>query len=885
MAYNPQYCTIVVRNDDGSGYLRQFETLAEAKAAYAAISTHNASVYLYQPPTKSLSNNPPSTPPPISSSDTEETQSGILRRIFDFTSNENTTVEKSTKIGCGIIQIKDVDNVTIMSASAPRYRYDYISNGQPASYEENGEVNTNGCYYPAGFKIDTTASLDVYSTKFQTIYSLDYNGNVWGPYYNVISIKSIEREYIVADGDGQTHIEKTIGIPIIENNILTWENYLEGDIPYKLGNGSFSNRERVGHPIPNGNYLVTYKVAGDDTIHSGYWSASVTTSGDSTDIIWKFTPLDPSQPPPPPCSISRKFLNQNTGNVEDECDPTIVYPFTVEEDCEPPVVVTIDGQEITLGENKKTGMNNGYGEITWGPCSGMIYIPNGTLILSSGNINYFSNGQGGYYAEGGNDCPSQGTVLSENTTDILVEIGSNNYSVGYSYERTIADGNCGSGLETGSEYTPNGTLIVSYNDNNYYSNGSGGYYNCQVSGTLISSVDNPALIMITETGNIAQIGTYSSSTYANGECGTYTTDGDITYYSFGTNIGSGNGYNFFSNGVGGYYSEPIVICDDYGTLLSSQQQGYSNIYISEIENSYDAGSYYEETYADGNCGTYTSYVTYWFPSGTILAFDSSNNYLSDGSGGYTVQPITVCDEYGYYYGTTTEPSTVLITELNGYYTMGTYDISSYADGSCGTYSESGSTSWYANGTFITSDSSNNYFSNGEGGYYSEPIQGCESFGVLIETSSGTHTVDVGCGNWQVGTWQSSTYADGACGTYTNNESSYEPYGLFIGNCSDYNYYSDGNGNVYQGEYTGTPCSESGTFISEDSGINYIYISELESSYANGTWTTSTYADGTCGTYTNNSTTYLPYGEVFANSGDGMYSYNSDGNGGYYINTL
>ena len=54
MQYRPQYCTIVVRNEDGGGYLRQFRTLAEAKAAYASISASGTAVYLYQPPTRSL---------------------------------------------------------------------------------------------------------------------------------------------------------------------------------------------------------------------------------------------------------------------------------------------------------------------------------------------------------------------------------------------------------------------------------------------------------------------------------------------------------------------------------------------------------------------------------------------------------------------------------------------------------------------------------------------------------------------------------------------------------------------------------------------------------------------------------------------------------------
>ena len=808
MQYNPQYCTIVVRNTDGSGYLRQFETLAEAKDAYASISASGASVYLYQPPTKSLADGDASAPPPppISSNESEVVESGVTRSPFAFTSIDNIAVQTMSKVGCVVGKVTDADGQEVFASIYPRYIFQ--ENGVTVD-EKLGEMNTNGCYLPNGFKIERTSNQNVYS-QVQVLNSLDYGGGVYGPYYEVWSLLGWSREYVIANGDGTTRVDNTIGIPHTTPqggfDKIEWEFYQNGDTPYKLTSDiNFSNWVKVGQPIPNGRYLVTYKVPPSDDIHSGYWIASIINAETSPKVKWVFEPVEPDQPPPPPCSVTRKTTNPITGAQEDDCDPDVIYPFSVEENCEPPVTVIIEGQSVTLGTNTKKGMDNGYGNVVWGPCSGMIYVPNGTLVLSGTDLNYFSDGQGSVYSESKNpnSCDPDGTLISQTTEPILVQIGIDSYQVGYHYENTVANGNCGTRLELGTEYISNGTYITQFEGSNYYSNGTGGVYSCQESGTLISSFQNPALIMITQIDTMAQVGTYPSNTYADGSCGQYSTDGDITYYSSGTQIASGGGYNFFSNGEGGYYSEQIT-CDAYGTYLSGTSSDLT-VYISEIGSSYTAGSYSESTYADGNCGTYTESSNSWYMSGTQIASDSSNNYFSDGNSGYYYEPISNnCDAYGTYVSGNNSDATIYISEIGSNYTAGSNYESTYADGNCGTYTESG-TSWYSYGTYITNGNGYNFYSDGNGGYYSESDgsgggSSCDAYGTYINGDSQTNYTYISEleGNYENGYSYNSTYADGNCGTYTESGTYYKPYGEVIAYSNDnmQSYNSDRNGSYY-----------------------------------------------------------------------------------------
>lgn len=860
MKYHPQYCTIVVRNTDGSGYLRQFKTLAEAKDAYASISASGAAVYLYQPPTKSLAsfeaganvpdynngvtygtgdqvkfqgkvyqlNNfigaagytPASHPnqwtevssftppnvPPISSTASAVVEDGLPRSPFGFNQDQNSTPAKMTKIGCEISNEREADGYYRFCSIYPKYRYT-LPDGTILS-EEIGAKDTNGCHYPAGFKLERENGPFEFYRETKTLYSLDFGGNTYGPYHLVDAFLGSTFFYKVADGNGGSNVQRFVGIQKFEDNEWKTEYLQDGDTPYRLSNTSLEkgiNWTKLGLPIPNGNYIVTYKVTGDDKIHTGMWNVSVVNAGSSPRTKWVFTPQEPDQPPPLPCSITKKVEN-SFGNLVDICDPDVIYPFTVEENCEPPLTVVLEGQTVTLGTNKKTGMDNGYGDVVWGPCSGMVYVANGTLVLSGTDLNYFSDGEGSYYTENKNPdpCLPSGSVISNEQTDITVEINAGNYTVGYSYERTVADGNCSSSLEIGSEYLPNGTLITEDSDNKYYSNGIGGYYAEPITPEITGYEGEEDRITVAGSSVVSR--TRTRPQYSNGSNGEWS---EWNYTPNGTFYTSDESYNYYANGSGGYYSEP------------KQQQ----------------------------CD----------PSGTQISSDSGN---------YTVN--VGCEDW----------------------VTGNWSSATYADGSCGTYTNGGA-NYVSNGQYLGNCNDYNYYANGSGGYYQGEYTGtpsCDSYGTWVDGNSSDITVNNPCGGtWTVGYSTYSVYADGNCGTYSESGSNYKPNGEYLGNCNDYNYYSSGNGEYYQGEYTGTPSYEPyGTPTGNTSnGGNMITINDA--SYDNGGYYATEYHDGNGGYYNEYIYEYTSYGYYFGSQSYYDYEtmmdiytyYYSDGNGGYY----
>jgi hypothetical protein len=517
--------------------------------------------------------------PPISNTASEVVEDGVTRNPFNFTPTENTTTSTMSKIGCEITQEREADGYLTFCSIYPKYRFS-LPDGTVIS-EELGEKDTNGCHYPAGFKINFTGFGGQNFREIKILNSLDYGGTIYGPYYQVDTYMGSENSYEVADGYGGKGTQTFISVRKKEGDLYVEHYFQDGDTPYKTSDASFREGiwETAGHPVPNGDYLVTYKVTGDERIHSGRWKVSIENSGTSPKGKWVFTPEEPDQPPPPPCSILRKVTNPITGSVEDECDPDVVYPFTVEEDCEPPLTVVLEGQTVTLGTNKKTGMDNGYGDVVWGPCSGMVYVPNETLVLSGVNLNYFSDGQGSYYTEdkNPNPCDSAGTVISSEQTDITVEINASTYTVGYSYERTVADGNCGSSLEVGSEYVPSGTLITEDSENKYYSNGTGGYYAEPITPDVTGYEGEEDYITVAGVSVVSR--TRTRPQYSNGTNGEWS---EWNYTPQGTFYASDESSNYYSDGAGSYYSEPIVNCDPYGTYISGENTGDLTVSGSEF---------------------------------------------------------------------------------------------------------------------------------------------------------------------------------------------------------------------------------------------------------------------------------------------------------------
>lgn len=853
MAYRPQHCTLVVQNTDGSGYLRQFETLAEAKVAYASISASGAAVSLYQPATSSLAlfenggdapeydngmtygtgavvklngrlyrlinfvgaggygpiSHPylwedgrvPATggPPPISSTGLQVIENGVERIPFNFTPTENATPVRMTKIGCETTQEREADGYITFCAIRPIYRYT-LPDGTIIK-EEVGEKDSNGCHYPAGFKLNFVSGGEFFR-EVKILKSLDYSGTVYADAFRVDYYMGSQQNYEVADGYGGKGTQTFVSLQVKEGDSYREHYFQDGDAPYKTTDAGFKTGvwDTVGYPVPNGNYLVTYKVTGDERIHSGHWNVSIVSAGSSPRGKWVFTPEEPDQPPPPPCSVLRRVTNSITGSVESQCDPDVVYPYTVTDNCEPPATVTINGTEIVVGTNIKTGMNNGYGDVVWGACSGMIYKPNGMHIFDDSDYNYYSNGIGGFYSElkNPNPCPSAGSRISRDTTDYTVDIGGSTYTVGYQYEDTIADGNCGSGIEITSEYVPSGTYIIDYDSNRYYSNGSGSYYTEPVPEPQITGYQGEEdFLQVTESIRVV-FRTRVRPQYDNGNNGEWSS---WNYVSNGTLFGSDSNYNYYSDGAGSYYTEPVTpSCPQSGTQLSS-----------------DSGTYY----ADVGCGNWS---------------------------------------------------------------LGDWSSATYADGSCGSYT-SGGANYVGSGTLLGNCNDYNYYSNGSGGYYQGEYTGmpsCDSAGTWISGNSSDITFSSPCGNFTVGQSTSSTYADGMCGTYSESGSNYLSSGTYLGYCGSDNYYSDGAGSAYSYVAAGTATGNSSSGSLE--------ISINENIYNNGYYSSFEYHDGNGGYYTQYINTYNNYGNYITSIVSGYNSemmmdiytyYYSDGNGGYY----
>lgn len=86
--------------------------------------------------------------------------------------------------------------------------------------------------------------------------------------------------------------------------------------------------------------------------------------------------------------------------------------------------------------------------------------------------------------------------------------------------------------------------------------------------------------------------------------------------------------------------------------------------------------------------------------------------------------------------------------------------------------------------------------------------------------------------------------------------------------------------IYKGDGLWSECNRAGNVGgTENSGTAYVYISEPASDYPVGSWTSILVNDGVCGTSTQYTYSYDPYGTFITSYGD--YNYYSDGVGSYY----
>jgi len=294
------------------------------------------------------------------------------------------------------------------------------------------------------------------------------------------------------------------------------------------------------------------------------------------------------------------------------------------------------------------------------------------------------------------------------------------------------------------------------------------------------------------------------------------------------------------------YCEYTTITDAAGTPWS----GYFNR-IAQVSN---GSGGYNTTYQNGAAPCYLPAGFVLEQSGTIpLTFSWDNGAGSTGifQYGYTAHMGKIADGNG---GFNYLNSSDFITAAQG-------ESINSIPGDC-----SGSLSVRFDGT--------NYY------YVSDTRQSAPPADTFLYSASGTYTENICGSDYQLGSYDGSYYSDGTCtGTYFAGNTSYVPYGTYLTNCNDHNYYSNGSGGTYS-EYTGGSGGCSGNTGNYSSGDLYTYISEISQNVVAGSYSSTEYYNSDCSTYWSGGDSWYSYGTYLANDGNG-YNFYANGSGGYY----
>ena len=221
---------------------------------------------------------------------------------------------------------------------------------------------------------------------------------------------------------------------------------------------------------------------------------------------------------------------------------------------------------------------NGFGTIVSFP-SGPSYPPYGTFISGGTGSNvFYADGAGGTFNIETINYYSYGTYLRQDETTIYVSPCGSQISVGSSTTNYFSDGygSYYTGMTGG--YSPYGTYLTNCNNQDHYSDGSGGYY---------STSSYPSYGTYLSTQNFTNNLSWSAP---DGNSGSWT-------YSYGS-------YDVYADGYGGTYtSNSMGYTQPYGTQITSGS--YSTSWTDEYGNTYY--NYYNYTiYFDGSSGYYTN---------------------------------------------------------------------------------------------------------------------------------------------------------------------------------------------------------------------------------------------------------------------------------------
>ena len=234
-----------------------------------------------------------------------------------------------------------------------------------------------------------------------------------------------------------------------------------------------------------------------------------------------------------------------------------------------------------------------------------------------------SDGKGGSWLP----MPYGTEITRDPGSPIYVNPGNGMVQIGWNVTVTYADGNGGTYNDNVSDYSewPNGTFIQGYYDYNYYADGQGSYYseytgsseNYPSAGTEISRENLDPIGIYSPNGNYYQVGYRVRVTYADGNGGSYTTDiNDYSGWPNGQFLFNENQYNYYTDGMGGYYQGEYTGSNGdsggagypaAGTVVSTDYLDHPSIYwegFGQNGNFVFCDYAYRDWHADGSGGTY-----------------------------------------------------------------------------------------------------------------------------------------------------------------------------------------------------------------------------------------------------------------------------------------
>ena len=809
MPTKPKHYAVFILNENGSGTVKQFDSWQEAKAAYAAESATGKAVYLYPQPMKSIGvgttpiEAPAKTPvtftpqqntgafawPPHPPLPRPTTSGGVFSDDYNrynewqayclqHPTHKECSIPGKPKFGTESLVCGDGSGTLGTWTSTNGVEYPatrpkiMLADGLGGTFpsEEVWQPEEGApfrrwrapCQYPDGFR--------EYQDFFATSVKELIFGTLSGPTVlsiNRVALMSATRKLFQYSGDVPSQIgtehgvfprdlaiserelevnalrDYEIGQPVFSLDFQDAAMYVGVTFPLKPTNDEepgeelepvtelvslvvteTGNTHNVGSrtapvyrtgfqtPSPNGPMNTNYDYSkGTGT---GEWSVTMSSF---TDLEFTFTPTGdtPADARPP---------SGWAGVVVRGTNPDPTNPFGGEFE-------GVDTTGVAAG-----GTHQG----PW------VYDYDAANILLESDFDnhYYTNGTGGYYAVAipETDCDPVDTLVNENATEpITYDAGCGEWTIGTLTYNVYADGTCGF-YDQSLYSTYNAGVIGTCNGNTYSVDSSG----TVTSEPIISGYEGEESYVTIPTGASVLSGTRVRPQYQSGGTGEWT---PWNYTASGTLYGSDASYNYYSDGAGYYTSEPISNPCDPADYHYSNNGPYDLMYDAGC-GSITIGVYYENTYADGNCGTYTTTDKSSTPGDFTTCM--GNIYTVDSTGNVTSRPE--CDSSGTNYGVDPNNSCQNI----------------YADGNCGTYTSSN-------------------------GSCDEPS--CDSSGTYLASGSEPTYYNSDCGQMGNGWTDYTEYADGSCGTYRSYSSpTYLGAGAYIGECGGYLYYSDGNGGAY-----------------------------------------------------------------------------------------